>query len=265
MANTERQLDLFAALPPAPDQPALPSVPTPSIDMTALEDRDLLRRLPDADSRECRRLLGEIARRKTHSAVPAIEAIALRHIGFGRERVIPEQAASVEALVSIGGEEAREALGRLIMRRAFEGPCLKLAMTAAVQLDVRLPQDFITGILCHDDPEIRSAAANSTRMWPKAAPHLIELLDDLHDTVRIAAACALGRMGRSEARPILMRSLRQNPTEKVIEAVAGIWDEDIIVVLGRSAIERPDLAGAVLEALEAVDHPRARTVIAGIR
>jgi len=209
--------------------------------------------------------MAEITRREIHAAIGVIEAVALRHIGFGKTRIIAEQAAAVEALVALGGAEAAEAICRLMIKQAFEGPCLKLAMAAAAKLDAPLPREIVIGFLRHDTPEIRAAAAQCTRRWPKAAPFLIELLDDVHETVRIAAACALGRLGRGEASPILMQALRQEPTEAVIEAVVGIWNDDIIVLLGRLAVQRPDLTGAVRQALEDIDHPRAEAVAAGLR
>jgi len=43
----------------------------------------------------------------------------------------------------------------------------------------------------------------------EAIPLLRELLDDLHRDVRIAAACALGRMERSEVRGLLLGYLRE--------------------------------------------------------
>jgi len=241
------------------------AVPAGSIDVAGLSDGDLLDLLSDAGLRHCQRVLAEITRRELYAAIGAIEAIARRHIGFGKERIVAEQAAAIEALASLGGVEAAEALCRLVTRRAFEGPCLKLAMAAAARLDAPLPEEIVIGFLRHDEPEIRAAAAQCTRTWPKATPSLLELLDDVHGTVRLSAACALGRMGRGEARPILMQALRQEPTEAVIEAVVGIWNDDFIVLLGRLAVQRPDMAGAVLRALDYIDHPRAQAVAAGLR
>ena len=57
-------------------------------------------------------------------------------------------------------------------------------------------------------------------------PLLVDLLDDLHGPVAVAAGCALGRAGRIEARPMLARLLRDEPTEEVIEAVSAVADED---------------------------------------
>jgi len=94
---------------------------------------------------------------------------------------------------------------------------------------------------------------------------LIDLLHDLHNDVASAAACALGHMGRIEARPLLLRLLHQNPTAVVVAAMVGIADENSFVQLGRIARARPDLAEAVLEALMDIDDPRAAAILVSLR
>jgi HEAT repeat protein len=100
-------------------------------------------------------------------------------------------------------------------------------------------------------------------MWPQAVPLLLELQGDYNAELSAAAACALGRLGRREALPALVRLLLQGPTPEVIEAVAPIADEDCVVLLARIVRNRPHLADAALAALEVVDHPRAAQVVAG--
>jgi hypothetical protein len=70
---------------------------------------------------------------------------------------------------------------------------------------------------------------------------LRELLDDLHRDVRIAEACALGRLGRSEVRALLVGYLREEPTAELIDAIAPIADEECAVLLGRVARSTPHL------------------------
>jgi hypothetical protein len=94
---------------------------------------------------------------------------------------------------------------------------------------------------------------------------MIDLLDDLNRAVARAAACALGQMGRIEARPILASLLRQGPSEDVIDAVSVIADEECIVLLGRIARSTSPLSDAALNALENIDHPRASTVALAVR
>jgi hypothetical protein len=139
------------------------------------------------------------------------------------------------------------------------------AVLAAVHLGCRLPPKISVALLRHNDAQVRSATCRCIRPHPQIVPLLIDLLDDLHRPVAVAAACALGRAGRTEARPILTRLLREEPTEEVIDAVSAVADEDCIVQLGRIARSRPVLAGAANDALDAIDDPRAKTVAAAVR
>jgi HEAT repeat protein len=91
------------------------------------------------------------------------------------------------------------------------------------------------------------------------------LLDDPHDAVRQAAACALGRMGSPAGRATLLGLLRQEPSAEIIEAVALVADEDCLVVLGKLARDRADLADAVLAVLDDSDLPRAARIAKTIR
>ena len=64
-------------------------------------------------------------------------------------------------------------------------------------------------------------------------------------------------MGKIEVRPILLRLLQQAPSAKAIDAISAIADEECLVILGRIARTRPDLADAALLALESVGSPGA--------
>jgi len=94
---------------------------------------------------------------------------------------------------------------------------------------------------------------------------LIDLLDDLNQAVARSAACALGQMGRIEARPMLASLLRAEPSEEIIDALSSIADEDCMVLLGRIARSRPALSAAALNMLEGIDHPRANAIAVAIR
>jgi hypothetical protein len=72
-------------------------------------------------------------------------------------------------------------------------------------------------------------------------------------------------MGRSEVRPLLARYLREKPSVEVIDAMAPLADEDCVILLGRIARAVPDLSEAVLDALDAIDHPRAEKIANAIR
>ena len=117
----------------------------------------------------------------------------------------------------------------------------------------------------HEAPEIRAGGCRCTRPSPRAIPLLAELLDDADRVVAREAACALGRMGRTEARPALLRLLREAPSAAVIDSASAVADEECLVILGRIARTRPDLADAALAALDSIGSSRAVKIAAASR
>jgi HEAT repeat protein len=112
---------------------------------------------------------------------------------------------------------------------------------------------------------VRASACACVRAGPEIVAALIDLLVDRDLEVSTAAACALGRMGRVEARGPLKRCLNERPSPRVIEAIAGIADEEAVVFLARIGRARPELAVAVLSALDEIDDARAAPAAAGLR
>jgi hypothetical protein len=72
-------------------------------------------------------------------------------------------------------------------------------------------------------------------------------------------------MGRIEARPVLVKLLRAQPSQELIDAVSSIADEECMIQLGRIARTEPTLADAALDALEGTDHPRAEAIATAVR
>src|SRR5262249_5457120 len=116
----------------------------------------------------------------------------------------------------------------------------------------------------HGDPKIRADACRCARPGAEVLPALHILLDDGHADVRKAAACALGRMGRSEVRALLVRYLREAPTAELIDAVGAVADEECVVLLGRIARDSAELREAALDARDAADHPGAAKIAAAL-
>jgi hypothetical protein len=165
----------------------------------------------------------------------------------------------------IGGRDAAQALTRVIAKGAVLGPALRMAMAAAVRLGSDLPAGTVLVLLRHADPAVRADACRCVRVWPEAVPVLFDLLDEPPTNVRAAAACALGRLGRREVLPVLVELLRHAPSPEVIEAVTPIADEDCVVLLARLVRAKSDLTDAALDALEAIDHPRAAQLLKALQ
>ena len=261
---TERQLDLFAAdgvvqapYPPAASEPE-------TIRPDALDDAALIAAIPLARLADAARLAAEVGQRRLPEAVPVLETLCRRSKGFGLHRALSEQRAAVQALTAIGGRAAREAVGRLIADSVVQGPGLSDLVRAAAQLACPVPVLVLSEWLRSPDPALRADACGCNGRAPPIQTLLVELLGDLNTQVANGAACALGRLGRVEARPALLRLLRDTPSGTVIEAITPIADEVCLVELGRVGRTWPDLRGAVLDALQEMDQPRAAVIAAWI-
>jgi len=260
-----RQLDLFSeAGVSASDKLATP-IDLPSLVPSSLDDLSLVAALPGARLADCHALCAEAARRRLAAAVPALEALCRRFKGFGLEHAVPEQIAALHGLATISTSEAAAAVSRIIVDNVVQGPALHDVVHAAVHLGCRLPPAASLLLLRHNDASVRAAACRCARPHAEVVPLLLDLLDDLHRPVAVAAACALGRAGRIEALPMLARQLRDAPTKEVIDAVSSLADDDCIVQLGRIARTNPELSAAAIDALGSIDHPRAQTIAAAVR
>jgi HEAT repeats len=231
----------------------------------SLSDAALIAALPDAGLADACALAAEAGRRQPSGAVKALAALCNRFVGFGAERRLPEQAAALEALAAIGGPEASRSVVDMIAKGIVQGPTLVVAVTAASQLGGKIPSAFALQLLRHSDPAVRASACLCVRAGPEIVAALIELLVDRDLEVSTAAACALGRMGRAQARGPLKRCLNERPSPRVIEAMAGIADEEAVVFLARIGRARPELAAAVLSALDEIDGERAGAAASGLR
>jgi hypothetical protein len=260
-----QQLDLFRDAPAPSGFTTCDEVTRPVIMPDTIEDDELLAALPQAGMADSIVLANEAGRRRITAAIPALEALCRRFAGFGADRMVPEQGAAIDALAQIGGTEAAQALARLIARRTLQGPSLHRALNTAGSLGARLPAATILELLRDGDPAIRADACRFAQPLPETAALLRDLLDDLQRPVRIAAACALGRLGRQDARPLLVRYLREEPSAELIDAVAAIADQECVILVGRIARTMPHLAAAALDALDAIEHPYALRLAAEIR
>jgi hypothetical protein len=261
---SEQQLDLFSDQGVGVEHD-LPRSTACTLVPAEIEDEVLVAALPESDLAHSCELAAEAGRRRLVAAIPALAALSRRFAGFGARRVIPEQAAAIEALAAIGGRSAAQIVADMIERAVVEGPGLQIAVSAAARLGSTLPANALQRLLRHAQPSIRADACRCVRPLPELIIILIELLDDLDQSVATPAACALGRMGRIEARPRIKSLLRNNPSEEVIDAASLIADEECAVLLGRIARSKSILANAALASLENIDHARAVAVAASVR
>jgi HEAT repeats len=230
-----------------------------------MDDGRLLAALPHAGLLSAPLLAAEATRRRLDAAIPALERLCRRLIGFGTKNVVPEQAAALKALLAIGGEGAKRAVGRIVAERIVQGPTLAIALDDAARLGASVPPSRLAELIGDPDRGVRAGACRCVRSGIAVTEELIDLLDDLRPDVVLVAACALGRIGRKEARPHLLGFLRREPSAEVIDALVGVANEETIVALGRVARRTPELARAVLDALEAIDDPRALAAAAPLK
>jgi hypothetical protein len=233
---TGRELDLFADGENASPSVVPPPTETPRRSPPSdLSDATLIAAIPKAGLVDTLALVTEAGRRRLVAAVPALEELCRRFVGFGSEQVIPEQAAALDALAMIGGPDAAAAVARIVYKRAVEGLAVSIALSAAARLGSELPRQIVLSLLRHVDRGVRAYACRCVRPWPEVIPILVDLLDDLDADVATAAACALGHLRRPEGKRMLVDLLRTAPTAEIIDAIAAVADADCVVLLARIA------------------------------
>ncbi|HTZ69393.1 MAG TPA: hypothetical protein VMB71_01980 [Acetobacteraceae bacterium] len=251
----ERQSDLFDAVLWLSTRAVGPSaVPVAA---TGLSDEALVAALPLANRGDAVALAAEAVRRRLSAAVPALEALCRRFKGFGEHRVISEQSVAVDALAALGGAGA---LTRILVDQVVEGPGVAGAVAAAALAGCKLPPSVCGKLLRHAEPAVRAAAARIGVPHRELVTLLVDLLDDLHDNVALAAACALGRMGRIEGRSLLLARLRVCATPELIEAIGPVADEACVVALNLAARANAALRDQIFAVLDDIGSPLASRV-----
>jgi hypothetical protein len=155
------QLDLFGDRPnyhrPSDGVTAKPIAPE------GLSDDDLISSIPDAALAEASAMAAEAGKRRLSAAVPVLTSLCNRLTGHGAGAVAPEQVAALNALGAIGGQEAANAVSKLISKKIVQGPTMIAALTVASQLGVVLPSDVSLTLL--RDPA--SAVRGRLRLRPR--------------------------------------------------------------------------------------------------
>src|SRR5258708_39703543 len=99
-----------------------------SVPRSALDDQALIAAIPESNLADSIALGTEAGRRRLAAAILSLETLCRRFSGFGIDRMVPEQAAALQALAVISGREAAQAVSRLIVRGVVQGPALNLAV-----------------------------------------------------------------------------------------------------------------------------------------
>src|SRR3984893_13863814 len=175
MAAVEH-LDLFSVSTGQAERDVPCRTTEPVIAADTLDDDRLLSAIPNAGIRESVALVTEAGRRRLAAAIPVLEALCRRFAGFGADRIVPEQAAALDALVMISGSDAAQTLVRLIAKRIVQGPCLQQAVASASGVVATLPIGTIVELLRHAEPQVRADACRCSRAWPEAVSLLRDLL-----------------------------------------------------------------------------------------
>jgi hypothetical protein len=202
-------------------------------------------------------ITAEVGERRLSAAVPALTALCNRFVGYGASAVVPEQVAALQALGAIGGQKAAHAVSNLIAKNIVQGPTLVTALTVASQLGVVLPGDVALHLLRDPESSVRSAACGCVRAGHEIFAELVSMMVDPNAEVVIASACALGRMGRTEALGHLKRHLLERPSLRIVDALGRVADDDAVVLLARTGRARRELTESVISALEEIESPRA--------
>lgn len=251
---TTRQYDLFTASEAPPSvEPAARARRTPPRDRRQMTDEALCASVAAVSLGDAAEVLGEVARRQLAAAIPQLACLIRRFKGFLTRGPIIEQTEALQALVAIGGSGAADVVRRAIEHGEFNCANLGAALRAAARLHIRLAPNVVELALGHDLAEIRIAACAFASARPNQLALLIDRLGDEDARVRTAAACALGELGRVEARSKLARLLQVSPSIAIIEAAVGVADEDLVVQLGKLARERDAFRDCIVEALEDCD------------
>src|SRR5260370_42572051 len=99
-------------------------------------------------------LATEAGRRGLTAAVRSLEALCRRFAGFGNDRMVPEQAAALQALAVISGREAAQAVSRLIVQGVVQGPALNLAVGTAARIGSAPPGEVLRALLRPPHPRL---------------------------------------------------------------------------------------------------------------
>ena len=157
-------------------------------------------------------LAAEAAKRWLSAAVPALMTLCNRLGATNDTERLERSGLFGHSEINAITHKASRAVVQLIVQRIVQGPTLVVATTVASQLGVIFPTDIALALLRDSNPLVRAPACACVRAGYEVVAALIATLNDPDGEVSAAAACALGRMGRVQARVQLKRYLTKRPS-----------------------------------------------------
>ena len=234
-------------------------------DIAGLSDGELLARLEEADPRDIEHVCSEVLSRSLMAAVPLLEGLWRRFVGFGVTKPLPEQICVLRTLARLDHETARAALKGIVSSNRLPASLRDVALQAATEARITVPPEFLQLFLKNPDPDVRTVAFSLSHQAGLPSSIVRQGLGDLSASVRREAAITLGLRGFRDVRAILLNELEGQPSDTLIAALAAIWDDDVIVHLGRCAAAHPAHAELIADLLEEMDDPRALAVARRLR
>ena len=244
---------------------------TPQRDMgdqnlEGLSDNDLVGKIAGATLSNVELLCAQIVERGLGDmAVPELSALWNRFKGFGIKSPLPEQQLALETLAAIGSDAAKSVISKILAAPDLADSLLPLALQAAASVRLNLPQDQVLPWLEHDTPSARALAFTLIQSSNPQRSTLEIGFTDPDPSVRRAALISAGKLGHGSAKAGLLTEFRKNPTGQIIESLLSVADDDIIVEIGRYALENPAHQALIADELETLDTAKARKIAQRIR
>ena len=227
--------------------------------LEGLSDKDLVEKTAKATLSNVDLLCAQIVERGLGDiAVPGLVALWNRFKGFGIATPLPEQKLALETLRAIGNEAAKKEISKILGAQDLPDSLLPFVLQAAVSVGLKLPQAQILPWLEHGAPTVRAQAFILIQSNSPQRSTLEIGFSDPDPSVRRTALTVAGNLGHISARAGLLAEFRKNPTSQKIEALLTVADDDIVVEIGRYALENPPHRCLIASELEALHTPKAR-------
>lgn len=230
--------------------------------LEGLSDKDLVEKIARATLSNVEMLCAQIVERGLGDvAVPELVRLWNRFKGFGIKSPFPEQQLALETLAVIGSDAAKRAISKILAAPDLPDSLLPFALLAAARAGLNLPQAQILPWLEHDAPIVRAQALALIQPSNPQRSTLEVGFSDPDPSVRRAALITAGNLGHSTAKAGLLVEFCRNPTGQVIKALLSVADDDIIVEIGRYALENPPHQALIADELQALDTSKARMLV----